>query len=63
MARSILFFYEYHVTGFCFVAQDGGSCMVVPNVTATEAATLFPDMVTHDVPSGKGYLRTTPQPK
>ena len=43
--------------------QNGGSCMVVPSVKAGEIPNLFPKGVTiHDVPSGKKYLRTTPQP-
>merc|ERR1712024_384036 len=43
--------------------QSGGSCMVVPSVKPDEVAGLFPKGVTiHDVPSGKQYLRTPPQP-
>jgi len=43
--------------------QSGGSCMVVPTVKPEDVAGLFPKGVTvHDVPSGKQYLRTTPQP-
>merc|ERR1711884_349019 len=43
--------------------QSGGSCMVVPSVKPDEVAGLFPKGVTiHDVPSGKQYIRTTPQP-
>ena len=43
--------------------QSGGSCMVVPSVKAEDVPNLFPKGVTiHDVPSGKQYLRTTPQP-
>ena len=37
--------------------------MVVPSVKPGEIPNLFPKGVTiHDVPSGKKYLRTTPQP-
>merc|ERR1712193_277316 len=44
--------------------QNGGSCMVVPGVKPEEVAGLFPKGITiHDVPSGKQYLRTTPQPE
>ena len=44
--------------------RQGGSCMVVPSVKQEEVAGLFPKGVTvHDVPSGKVYLRTTPQPE
>jgi 1-Cys peroxiredoxin 6 len=43
--------------------QSGGSCMVVPSVKPEDVAGLFPKGVTiHDVPSGKQYIRTTPQP-
>ena len=44
--------------------RQGGSCMVVPSVKQEDVAGLFPKGVTvHDVPSGKAYLRTTPQPE
>merc|ERR1711915_950278 len=44
--------------------KQGGACMVVPSVKPEEVAGLFPKGVTvHDVPSGKGYIRTTPQPE
>lgn len=44
--------------------QQGGTCMVVPSVKPDELATAFPKGVTiKDVPSGKGYLRFTPQPE
>ena len=44
--------------------QNGGSCMVVPSIKAEQIPDLFPKGVTiHDVPSGKQYLRTTPQPE
>jgi len=44
--------------------KQGGSCMVVPSVKPEDVAGLFPKGVTvHDVPSGKGYIRTTPQPE
>nr|AAY96294.1 peroxiredoxin 6 [Arenicola marina] len=43
--------------------QPGDRCMVVPGVSAEEAKTLFPNMEVKAVPSGKGYLRYTPQPK
>lgn len=43
--------------------QKGGKCMVVPSVKAEEQAGLFPKGVeTKQVPSGKGYLRFTPDP-
>ncbi|MGH0189741.1 UNVERIFIED_CONTAM: hypothetical protein FKN15_035903 [Acipenser sinensis] len=41
----------------------GDSCMVLPNIPEDEAAKLFPAGVyTKDLPSGKKYLRYTPQP-
>eukprot|EP00095_Tigriopus_kingsejongensis_P008285 snap_masked-scaffold980_size74003-processed-gene-0.9 protein:Tk08285 transcript:snap_masked-scaffold980_size74003-processed-gene-0.9-mRNA-1 annotation:"Peroxiredoxin-6" len=43
--------------------KQGGSCMVVPSVKAEDVEKLFPKGVkVHEVPSGKTYLRTTPQP-
>jgi len=44
--------------------KQGGSCMVVPSVKQEDVAGLFPKGVkVHNVPSGKVYLRTTPQPE
>merc|ERR1712080_759870 len=44
--------------------KQGGSCMVVPSVKQEDTASLFPKGVTvHEVPSGKVYIRTTPQPE
>merc|ERR1712059_64559 len=44
--------------------KHGGSCMVVPSVQQKDVAGLFPKGVkVHEVPSGKVYLRTTPQPE
>jgi len=44
--------------------RAGGSCMVVPGVKQEDTAGLFPKGVkVHEVPSGKVYLRTTPQPE
>lgn len=43
--------------------QQGGDCMVVPSVKAEDLEATFPKGVTiKAVPSGKGYLRVTPQP-
>jgi hypothetical protein len=43
--------------------QMGSSCMVVPSVKDVDLATLFPAGVdVKSVPSGKTYLRITPQP-
>ncbi len=43
--------------------KDGGDCMVVPSLSNDDANKLFPKgFKVHDVPSGKAYLRTTPQP-
>lgn len=44
--------------------KQGGSCMVVPSVSNDDAKTMFPKgFKIHDVPSGKGYIRTTEQPE
>ena len=43
--------------------QNGGDCMILPTVSADEAKTLFPAHQIKEVPSGKPYLRFTPQPK
>jgi 1-Cys peroxiredoxin 6 len=43
--------------------QQGGDCMVIPSVKQDEVAKIFPKGVTvKPVPSGKNYLRITPQP-
>ena len=44
--------------------KHGGSCMVVPSVNNDDAKKMFPKgFKIHDVPSGKGYIRTTDQPE
>merc|ERR1711868_106975 len=44
--------------------RQGGACMVVPSVKMEDAPGIFPKgFKVHDVPSGKAYLRTTPQPE
>ncbi|XP_063677912.1 peroxiredoxin-6-like [Bolinopsis microptera] len=43
--------------------QAGGDCMVLPSVKGEEATKLFPKMRVEDVPSGKQYMRFTPQPE
>ncbi|CAM6000675.1 unnamed protein product [Sphagnum balticum] len=46
------------------INSTGGSCMVVPSVKDADLATLFPAGVEiKSVPSGKTYLRMTPQPQ
>jgi len=42
--------------------NNGDRCMVVPSLSDEEAKKLFPDFEKVDVPSGKNYLRFTPQP-
>jgi len=42
---------------------SGGQCMVVPSLSNEEALKLFPQMEKRVVPSGKEYLRFTPQPQ
>lgn len=49
---------------FPFALQPGDSVMVVPTLPDEEAKKLFPKGVfTKDLPSGKKYLRYTPQPE
>lgn len=43
--------------------KPGDRVMIQPSVTAEDAARLFPEIETIAVPSGKGYLRTTADPK
>jgi len=44
--------------------KAGGDCMVIPSVKAEDMPKLFPKGVTvKEVPSGKPYLRITPQPE
>jgi len=40
----------------------GGECMVLPSVKGEEASRLFPKMRIEKVPSGKEYMRFTPDP-
>ena len=42
--------------------QNGGECMVLPTVSKEDAAKLFPEHKVKEVPSGKPYIRITPQP-
>jgi len=42
--------------------KAGEKCMVLPNIPPAEAKTIFPEHETVDLPSGKAYLRLTPQP-
>ena len=45
-------------------SQAGERCMVLPSISEDDAKKLFPAGVeVHEVPSGKKYLRTTPQPQ
>lgn len=46
-----------------FCSQNGGDCMVLPTVSEEDAKRLFPLHRSVDVPSGKGYIRITPQPQ
>merc|ERR1711884_193445 len=44
--------------------RQGGSVIVAPSVKPEDAPGLFPKGVKqHEVPSGKGYMRTTPMPE
>merc|ERR1712025_566869 len=42
--------------------KAGDRCMVLPNIPPAEAKDLFPEHETVNLPSGKVYLRLTPQP-
>jgi len=42
--------------------QQGGDCMVLPSVKGDECTKLFPKMRIEKMPSGKEYMRFTPQP-
>ena len=44
--------------------QSGGKCMVLPTVKPDEIGKLFPKGVeVKEMPSGKQYMRFTPQPE
>lgn len=43
--------------------QNGGECMILPNVSKEDAGKLFPGYRVEPMPSGKEYLRITSQPK
>jgi len=43
--------------------EMGQDVIVPPSVSAEDAAKMFPDTKTVELPSGKGYLRVTSQPK
>lgn len=44
--------------------KSGGDCMVLPTVKPEDVSKLFPKGVTKkEMPSGKGYMRFTPQPE
>merc|ERR1711981_12648 len=43
--------------------KHGDKCMVIPSVKPDEAKVLFPEHTVAVVPSGKGYIRLTPQPQ
>jgi 1-Cys peroxiredoxin 6 len=47
----------------CSFFQAGGECMVLPTLKDEEATDLFPKgFFVINLPSGKPYLRITPQP-
>ena len=46
-----------------FILQKGKDCMVIPSLSNDDAKKLFPKgFRKEDVPSGKEYLRFTPDP-
>jgi len=42
--------------------KQGEDCMVLPTISPEEAKATFPEHRQLDLPSGKGYMRFTPQP-
>jgi len=42
--------------------KSGDRCMVVPNLSDEQASARFAEFTKADLPSGKGYIRTTPDP-
>ena len=61
-ARANLLPYGMALSLFCVFLQPGDCVMVPPGLSEKEAASLFPAGVyTKDLPSGKKYLRYTPQ--
>lgn len=42
--------------------KPGDKCMVLPSVKDDECKKLFPETVVQNMPSGKKYMRMTPQP-
>ena len=44
----------------CGLLQPGDKAMVVPTLAPDEAKKLFPNLEVKEVPSGKQYLRFTP---
>jgi 1-Cys peroxiredoxin 6 len=43
--------------------KQGDECMVLPSVSDEEAKVLFPKHRVRELPSGKKYMRFTPQPE
>lgn len=51
------------VCHFAFTHKPGEEVMVIPSLSDEEAKKLFPaGFTTKELPSGKKYLRYTPQP-
>eukprot|EP01138_Halocafeteria_seosinensis_P016333 gb/GECG01016664.1/.p1 GENE.gb/GECG01016664.1/~~gb/GECG01016664.1/.p1 ORF type:complete len:219 (+),score=30.95 gb/GECG01016664.1/:1-657(+) len=42
--------------------KQGDDVMILPSVSEDDAKSKFPSMKSHELPSGKKYVRTTPQP-
>merc|ERR1719187_1069698 len=42
--------------------KSGDRCMVVPNLSDEQASQKFAEFSKAELPSGKGYIRTTPDP-
>lgn len=52
----------YNLSELFIFVQFGGECIVLPSVSKDDAVKLFPQHRVVELPSGKDYLRLTPQP-
>ncbi len=61
--RTLIFSFLHRMITSSLFFQSGGDCMVLPSVSKEDATKLFPKHEVKAVPSGKGYIRVTPQPQ
>ena len=57
-----LFYFLKHQVATPAHWQSGEACMLFPSMSSKEARVQFKDVEKIDLPSGKSYLRLTPQP-